>query len=123
MLARFGFSRIHQSETVAQAIDQLRQKHVDLVILPLEGVADLQLATLEREIRRERYTAVIGTAPKQEPDVMLRAMRAGIQEFLVSPPDPKDLAAAVDRLDATHAVSLGERRRHCCIQLQGWARR
>jgi len=68
------------------------------VILPLDGVADLQLATLEREIRRERYTAVIGTAPKQEPEVMLRAMRAGIQEFLVSPPDPKDLAAAVDRL-------------------------
>jgi pilus assembly protein CpaE len=29
---------------------------------------------------------------------MLRAMRAGIQEFLVSPPDPKDFAAAVDRL-------------------------
>ena len=98
VLARFGFSRIHHMETVAQAIDQLRQKHVDLVILPLDGVADLQLATLEREIRRERYTAVIGTAPKQEPDVMLRAMRAGIQEFLVSPPDPKDLAAAVDRL-------------------------
>jgi len=98
VLARFGFTRIHQLETVAQAIDQLRQKHVDLVILPLDGVADLQLATLEREIRRERYTAVIGTAPKQEPDVMLRAMRAGIQEFLVSPPDPKDLAAAVDRL-------------------------
>ena len=98
VLARFGFSRIHHLETVAQAIDQLRQKHVDLVVLPLDGVADLQLATLEREIRRERYTAVIGTAPKQEPDVMLRAMRAGIQEFLVSPPDPKDLAAAVDRL-------------------------
>ena len=98
VLARFGFTKIHHAETVAQAIDQLRQKHVDLVVLPLDGVADLQLATLEREIRRERYTAVIGTAPKQEPEVMLRAMRAGIQEFLVSPPDPKDLAAAVDRL-------------------------
>lgn len=98
VLARFGFTKIHHSETVAEAIDQLRQKHVDLVILPLDGVADLQLATLEREIRRERYTAVIGTAPKQEPEMMLRAMRAGIQEFLVSPPDPKDLAAAVDRL-------------------------
>jgi pilus assembly protein CpaE len=98
VLARFGFTKIHHSETVAQAIEQLRQKHVDLVVLPLDGVADLQLATLEREIRRERYTAVIGTAPKQEPEVMLRAMRAGIQEFLVSPPDPKDLAAAVDRL-------------------------
>src|SRR6478672_1819791 len=98
VLARFGFSRINHLETVAEAIDHLRQKHVDLVILPLDGVADLQLATLEREIRRERYTAVIGTAPKQEPEMMLRAMRAGIQEFLVSPPDPKDLAAAVDRL-------------------------
>jgi len=98
VLARFGFNKIHNCETVAQAIDHLRQSHVDLVVLPLEGVADLQLATLEREIRRERYTAVIGTAPKQEPEMMLRAMRAGIQEFLVSPPDPKDLAAAVDRL-------------------------
>lgn len=98
VLARFGFTKFTHAETVAQAIDQLRQKHVDLVILPLDGVADLQLATLEREIRRERYTAVIGTAPKPEPEVMLRAMRAGIQEFLVSPPDPKDLAAAVDRL-------------------------
>ena len=94
VLARFGFTKIHHSETVAEAIDQLRQKHVDLVIIPLDGVADLQLATLEREIRRERYTAVIGTAPKQDPEMMLRAMRAGIQEFLVSPPDPKDLAAA-----------------------------
>ena len=47
VLARFGFSRIVHMETVAQAIDQLRQKHVDLVILPLDGVADLQLATLE----------------------------------------------------------------------------
>jgi pilus assembly protein CpaE len=98
VLARFGFTKIHNAETVAQAIEQLRQKHVDLVVLPLDGVADLQLATLEREIRRERYTAVIGTAPKQEPEIMLRAMRAGIQEFLVSPPDPKDFAAAVDRL-------------------------
>jgi pilus assembly protein CpaE len=98
VLARFGFTKIHSADTVAQAIEQLRQKHVDLVVLPLDGVADLQLATLEREIRRERYTAVIGTAPKQEPEIMLRAMRAGIQEFLVSPPDPKDFAAAVDRL-------------------------
>jgi pilus assembly protein CpaE len=98
VLTRFGFTKLHRVEDVAAAIEHLRQKHVDLVILPLDGVADLQLATLEREIRRERYTAVIGTSPKADADVMLRAMRAGIQEFLVTPPDPKDLAAAVDRL-------------------------
>ena len=98
VLTRFGFTRTHRVEDVAAAIEQLRQTHVDLVIVPLDGIADLQLAAFEREIRRERFTAVIGTAPKQEPELMLRAMRAGIQEFLVSPPEPKDLAAAVDRL-------------------------
>jgi len=98
VLARFGFTKFHRVDDVDAAIEHLRQKHVDLVIVPLDGVADLQLATFEREIRRERYTAVIGTAPKAEPDVMLRAMRAGIQEFLVAPPEPKDLSAAVDRL-------------------------
>ena len=98
VLARFGFTKFHRVDDVEAAIEHLRQKHVDLVILPLDGVADLQLATLEREIRRERFTAVIGTAPKADPDVMLRAMRAGIQEFLIAPPDPKDLSGAVDRL-------------------------
>jgi pilus assembly protein CpaE len=40
----------------------------------------------------------IGTAPRAEPDLILRAMRSGIQEFLVYPPEPKDLATALDRL-------------------------
>lgn len=98
VLTRFGFTKISRAENLAAAIDQLRQRHVDLVIAPLDDADNLQLATLEREIRRERFTAVIGTAPRPEPEMMLRAMRAGIQEFLVSPPDPKDLAAAIDRL-------------------------
>lgn len=106
VLTRFGFTKIHHADDVAQAIDQLRQKHVDLVVLPLDGVADLQLAALEREVRREKYTAVIGTAPKSEPEIMLRAMRAGIQEFLVRPADPKDFAAAVDRLMRRTAASV-----------------
>jgi pilus assembly protein CpaE len=98
VLPRFGFTRIARTETLAHAIDELKLRHVDLVVVPLEDADDLQLATLEREIRRERHTAVIGTAPRPEPEVMLRAMRAGISEFLVSPPDAKDFSAAVDRL-------------------------
>jgi len=110
VLARFGFTKFHRVDDVDAAIEHLRQKHVDLVIVPLDGSADLQLATFEREIRRKRYTAVIGTAPRAEPDVMLRAMRAGIQEFLVAPPEPKDLSAAVDRLmrRTQSAVDHGE---------------
>jgi pilus assembly protein CpaE len=110
VLARFGFTKFHRVDDVDAAIEHLRHKHVDLAIVPLDSIADLQLATLEREIRRERYTAVIGTAPKADPEVMLRAMRAGIQEFLIAPPDPKDLSAAVDRLmrRTQSAVDHGE---------------
>jgi len=98
VLARFGFTRITRAETLANAIEELKSRHVDLVVVPLDEADDLQLATLEQEIRRERYTAVIGTAPRPDPEMMLRAMRAGISEFLVSPPDVKDFTAAVDRL-------------------------
>ena len=40
VLARFGFTKFHRVDDVEAAIEHLRQKHVDLVILPLDGVAD-----------------------------------------------------------------------------------
>ncbi|HEX3157077.1 MAG TPA: hypothetical protein VHQ45_01045, partial [Gemmatimonadaceae bacterium] len=59
---------------------------------------------LEREVRRGRPTYIIGTAAHADPDLIVRAMRAGVHEFLVYPPDPKDLSGAVDRLlRRTHA--------------------
>ena len=45
VLARFGFTKFHRVDDVDAAIEHLRQKHVDLVIVPLDGIADLQLAT------------------------------------------------------------------------------
>src|SRR5688500_19089858 len=67
-------------------------------MLPLDEIDPLQLAAVERALRSGRVLLTIGTAPRAEPDLILRAMRSGIQEFLVYPPDPKDLATAVDRL-------------------------
>jgi pilus assembly protein CpaE len=55
------------------------------------------MTLLEREIRRES-SLLIGTAPKADADLILTGMRAGVQEFLVSPPDPTEFAAALDRL-------------------------
>ena len=97
-LHRFGFGTVAHVPAIAQLLEQLRQDHFDLVIVPLQQLDAAQLAEVERELRRERFTFVIGTAPEADPDVMLRAMRAGIHEFLVSPSDVKDLSAAVDRL-------------------------
>jgi pilus assembly protein CpaE len=98
VLTRFGFGASEDAPSIDAALRRLHAEHFDIVIVPLGGVESLQLAALEREIRSGRSSFVIGTAPQADPQLILRAMRAGIQEFLVYPPDPKDLSSAIDRL-------------------------
>ena len=97
VLQRFGFAPAESSLSLADATARLRAESFDLVVVPLHGIGAVDLATLERETRR-RGAVVIGTAAQSDPELILRAMRSGITEFLVYPPDPKDLAAALDRL-------------------------
>jgi pilus assembly protein CpaE len=98
VLARFGFVQTHVAASIQDALDLLRDKHFDLLIVPLQNASVPLLASLDREIRRLQTTFVIGTAPRADPDLILRAMRSGIHEFLPLPLEDKDLAAAVDRL-------------------------
>ena len=44
VLARFGFTRISRAETLAHAIEELKSRHVDLVVVPIDEADDLQLA-------------------------------------------------------------------------------
>jgi len=97
VLARFGFAPAQSALSLSDATSRLRTEHFDLVVVPLHGMSQVDLAALDRETRR-RGACVIGTAAQSDPELILRAMRSGISEFLVYPPDPKDLAAAVDRL-------------------------
>ena len=97
VLHRFGFVRIDDSPSLNEATPKLRAEHYDLVIAPIDKLSNVEMTLLEREIRRES-SLLIGTAPKADADLILTGMRAGVQEFLVSPPDPTDFAAALDRL-------------------------
>lgn len=98
VLARFGFSRTAQATDREAALAQMRETHFDLVILPVDGISPSELISLEREIRRDPTTSVIATAFVAEPDLIVRAMRAGAHEFLVNPPKPEELAGSVERL-------------------------
>jgi pilus assembly protein CpaE len=98
VLARFGFADPSSALDVAGALAELQHQPYDLLVLPLEDIDSLQLAAVDRAIRGGRLSLTIGTAPRADPDLILRAMRSGIQEFLVYPPEPKELASAVDRL-------------------------
>lgn len=98
VLTRFGFGK---SEPVADrdaAIAAMHDDHFDLIVVPLENITPGQLVALEREIRKDPNTSVIGTAPTADSDLIVRAMRAGVQEFLVSPPKPEEFAGSLERL-------------------------
>ncbi len=97
VLARFGFSKLEDAATLNAATARLRNDHFDLVVVAIDKLSSVEMSLLEREIRQDS-SMLIGTAPKPDPDLILRGMRAGVQEFLVAPPDPTDLASALDRL-------------------------
>jgi len=97
-LQRYAYSRISRLETVAEALELISKQHLDLLIVPIDAVDELQLAALDRASRRERHTGIIATGTRADPELMLRAMRAGIQEFLVRPLVLTDAVAAVERL-------------------------
>jgi pilus assembly protein CpaE len=97
VLHRFGFVRIDDSPTLNEATPRLRGEHYDLVIAPIDKLSNVEMTLLEREVRREG-SMLIGSAPQADADLILTGMRAGVQEFLICPPDPTDFAAALDRL-------------------------
>ena len=98
VLARFGISEVNAAPTISAALTAMQEVHYDLVIVPLQDMEQEHLLSLERQIRKGRLGSIVGTAPQADPQLILRAMRAGIQEFVEYPPDPNDLATAVDRL-------------------------
>jgi pilus assembly protein CpaE len=97
VLQRFGFAKLDEAPSLNAATARLRNDHFDLVVVAIDRLSAVEMSLLEREIRRES-SMLIGTAPKADPDLILRGMRSGVQEFLVAPPDPTDLAGALDRL-------------------------
>jgi pilus assembly protein CpaE len=97
VLHRFGFAPAESALNLSEATSRLRAEHFDLVILPLQGLGTIELSTLDRETRRAG-TFVIGTATQSDSELILRAMRSGVNEFLLYPPDPKEFSGAVDRL-------------------------
>jgi len=97
VLQRFGFSQLDTVASLAAATAKLRADHYDLVIVPIDSLSPVDMTVLEREVRRES-SLLIGTAPTADPELILRGMRAGVQEFLVAPPSANELAGALDRL-------------------------
>ena len=98
VLARFDFAPAIQVADRDHAIARLREERFDLVVFPLNDAQPVDLLALEREIRKDPNLSVIATGPSTDANLLLRAMRAGVHEFLIAPPPSEELAGAVERL-------------------------
>lgn len=98
VLARFGFQTAVQVADRAQALKRLGEDQYDLAIVPFQDIDSMDLLALEAIIRKTGGLSVIATGPAADANLLMRAMRAGVTEFLVAPLQPEELAGAVERL-------------------------
>ena len=98
LLQRHGYTRVITNSSIAQALVTIEQQPIELLIIPIESVDESQLAAIDRLNRKDRGIGIIATGETTDPQLMLRAMRAGIQEFLVTPIAVGELSASLERL-------------------------
>ena len=99
VLSRFGYGPAETVQSLGDVESRLRGgEHFDLIVVPIHADNPVDMHLLEREIRRSGATHVIGTSRQHDSELILRALRAGVHEFLTLPLKPEEFAEAMDRL-------------------------
>ena len=79
----------------------------DIVIVDIRGDAPSAMASIERLRAAAANAGVFAIASSAEPDLILQAMRAGANEFVVFPPADDTFNAAIRRTAARRESTLG----------------
>lgn len=111
LLADLGFDIALESPDAERLLAALPQRPVDLIVsdIRMPGLGGIGLLRTLRE--RGDATPVILLTTFDDPDLMIRAVDAGAQGFLLKDASPEDLKAAILRVAAGETllqpVSLG----------------
>lgn len=84
--------------------DEVRARRVDAVFVRLAENAEDVLGALE-QLPAPR-PMILMSGPQDEPNVLLRAMRLGVKEFLPPEPSESDIRSSIERLILDHQVPL-----------------
>ncbi len=98
VLTRAGFGVPTAKQTIEEVNEPVRNGHVDLLVVPMSVVQGRSRFDFETLLRDAPGMASIGTAASADAETILAGMRSGVGEFLVTPPSPGDLEAALLRL-------------------------
>ncbi|MFH0778657.1 MAG: response regulator [Candidatus Eisenbacteria bacterium] len=87
-----------ETEDLRVGVNLVRQHRPHIVLLEIGSPADEHLSTAAKIIEIMPQTAVFAVSSESDPNVILKAMRTGVQEFLKRPPGQDDLVAAVRKV-------------------------
>lgn len=86
----------------------IQQLKPQLVILSLDPDLDAAIAVIERIGQSFPWMDIVVSSSSKEPDVILRAIRAGASEFLVRPINSNELTAAVQKVVRAQLAKMAD---------------
>src|SRR5262245_34484480 len=110
-LTSLGVKVAGEADNLAAGLGLVNGLHPEILILELALPADAALETVHALKIEHPAMGVIITAQDASPQLILRCMRSGAQEFLTRPVDNRELGEAVRRLSGLARRSAGGRRR------------
>jgi len=97
-LTQMGVRVVGETEAMGSGLSLVSGLRPHILIMELAGNPDQALQAVSKIKNEAPEMGVILTARDSSPQLILRCMRAGAQEFLARPIDPRELAEAVKRL-------------------------
>lgn len=110
VLTQIGTRVAGETDNLATGLSMVKGLRPDILILDLPNKPESALEAIQRLKNQMPEMGIILTSNDASPQLILRCMRAGAQEFLPRPLNLRELGEAVNRLSA-RAVRAGTVRR------------
>lgn len=98
-LRQLGYDKVARAQTAAKALQRLDEEDFDFVVAGWD-LPDQAGLTLVREIRDRWALPTLMISPYDDPDRVLRAVRAGVDGYLLRPLSAEALASSIHRISA-----------------------
>ena len=94
-----GYTDVRVAESASLALEQLQERHVDVLLADwvMPEMDGLALTDRVRQIDEEhnRYTAVLLLTARDDIDSVIEAFDRGVDDYITKPPNKQELAARV----------------------------
>jgi pilus assembly protein CpaE len=87
-----------ETEDLRIGVNLIRQYRPHIVLLEVNSPAEEFLSAAAKIIEVYPQTSVFAISSETKPEIILKAMRSGVQEFLKRPPDQDELITAVRKV-------------------------